>query len=266
MRFALISSALIGIVCSYLGVFVVLRRIVFVGIALAQISALGVATAEFFDKDPMMFALLFTIIGVTIFAPRYGGKRLPTEAIIGIGFAAAWAFSILILAKAAHGEAHKLHLIRGNILGATGNDIMSLLYVFLPVAAVHGLFYKQFLFVSFDSEMASTLGIKSGFWNFLFYLTLGLVVAVSIKVAGVLLTFAFLLLPAVTALSIANSMRSNLVISGIAAIIASLAGCMISVQMDLPTGPTIVGCSFVLFVVVFGFKFIFDKIVSRTSG
>ena len=259
VRYALISSSLIGLLCSYMGVFVVLRRIVFVGIALAQVSALGVAAAIYFHQDPTTFALIFTIIGVAIFAPDYGGKRFPKEAIIGIGFAASWAFAILVLSKAAHGEADMLNLVRGNILGTTDRDIYQLLYVIVPVAILHLLFYKQFLFVSFDSEMASTLGVKSGFWNFLFYLMLGLVVSVAIKTAGVLLTFSFLLLPAVTALSVGNSMKANIIFSGLAAILSSLAGVYFSVQMDLPTGPAIVGVSFIIFMIVYSGKFLFDK-------
>lgn len=262
VRFALISSSLIGLICSYMGVFVVLRRIIFVGIALAQVSALGVAAAMYFDQDPTTFALLFTIAGVVVFAPNYGGKRFPREAIIGIGFAASWAFAILVLSKAAHGEADMLNLVRGNILGTTHRDIENLLYVIIPVAGFHLLFYRQFLFVSFDSVMASTLGVKSGFWDFLFYLLLGLVVSVAIKTAGVLLTFSFLLLPTVTALTLGNSMRANFILSGVAVIIATLAGVYLSVLMDLPTGPAIAGVSSVLFVLVYLGRFIAEKVIS----
>jgi len=260
VRYALLSSSLVGLICSYLGVYVVLRRIVFVGIALAQMSALGVAAAIYMDRNPTTFAVLFTIIGVAIFAPNYGGKRFSPEAIIGIGFVASWAFAILILSKAAHGEADMLNLVRGNILGVTGEDILSLFYVIIPVFIVHILFYKHFLFVSFDPEMAAALGIKTGWWNFLFYITLGVVVATSIKTAGVLLTFAFLLLPAITAISLADSMKANLIISGLAAIISSLAGVYISVKMDLPTGPAIVAICFILFLTVYFIKFVIDKI------
>lgn len=249
MKSALISSILIGLMCSYLGIFVVLRRIIFVGIALAQMSALGVAAAVYFDKDPTIFALLFTIIGVILFAPSYGGKKLPVEAFIGIGFAASWAVAILILSKAANGEADMLNLVRGNILGTTSADITLLITVFLAAAAIFTLFYKNFLFISFDSEMAKTLGVKSGFWNFLFYLILGIVVAVSIRVAGVLLTFSFLLIPAVTALNLEKGMKTSFICSLLFSIAASAAGLISSFYYDLPTGPAIVGASFLLLII-----------------
>ena len=82
MQLALISSMITGLVCSYLGVFVILRKVVFVGIALAQISALGVAVAVFFDKDPALFAFIFTVAGGLLLSTKYGEKKLPKEALI----------------------------------------------------------------------------------------------------------------------------------------------------------------------------------------
>jgi ABC-type Mn2+/Zn2+ transport system permease subunit len=250
MQAALASSSIIGLMCSYLGVYVVLRRIIFVGIALAQVSALGVATAVYFEQDMALFAFLFTIAGVLLFSPEFGGKKLPQEAIIGISFVTAWAASILVLSKASHGEASMLNLVQGNILGTTRQDIYHLLWIFIPVGLVHILFYRQFLFTSFDPVMASTLNLSSKVWNFVFYLTLGLVVAVSIKVAGVLLTFSFLVLPAVTALAFVNTMKLNFLFAGIGALLASFTGLMLSFHLDLPTGPAIVGVSFILFFFV----------------
>jgi ABC-type Mn2+/Zn2+ transport system permease subunit len=262
MQAALASSTIIGLMCSFLGVYVVLRRIIFVGIALAQVSALGVATAVYFEQDLALFAFIFTVAGVLLFSPEFGGKKLPQEAIIGISFVTAWAGSILILSKAAHGEASMLNLVQGNILGTTGQDIHHLLWVFVPVTLIHILFYRQFLFTSFDPVMASTLSVSSKIWNFIFYLTLGLVVAVSIKVAGVLLAFSFLVIPAITALTIVNKMRANFIVAGISAVLASFVGLVLSFYLDLPTGPAIVGISFVLFFIVFCISTLINYVTS----
>jgi ABC-type Mn2+/Zn2+ transport system permease subunit len=250
MQAALAASCLIGLICSFLGVYVVLRRIVFVGIALAQMSALGVAVATFWDKNPALFAFLFTLLGIIILSPGYGKRRIPPEAVIGITFAASWAFSILVLSKAAHGDADMVNLLQGNILGATKDDILQLLAVFIPVAVIHALFYRQFIFTSFDPEMAQTLGIRSPLWSYLFFVTLGLVVAVSMKVSGVLLTFSFLVMPSVTAVMTGNSMRANFIISAVTALMASVLGIVFSYTLDLPTGPAIVGVNFIIFAVI----------------
>ncbi len=250
MQAALAGSLLTGIMCSYLGVFVVLRRIVFVGIALAQLSALGVATAVYLEKDLALFAFIFTIAGVLLFSTEFGGKTLPREAIIGISFVSAWAASILILSKASHGEANMLNLVQGNILGTTSQDLYHLLWVLIPAGIVHLAFYRQFLFTSFDPEMASTLKVSSRTWNFVFYLTLGLAVAVSMKVAGVLLTFSFLLLPAATALSLGKNMKLTFIVAIAVSIAASAGGVVASFIYDFPTGPAIVIISLIIFITV----------------
>ena len=264
MKMALAAASLVGVFFSYLGVMVILRRIVFVGIALAQMSALGVAVAIFLEKDPTLFALGFTIIGVLLFAPDYGGKTIPREVFIGVGFAAAWALAILILSKASHGEASMLNLVRGNVLATTMKDLKYLAIVLGGVGIVHLVFYRSFLFSSFDPEMARTLKIPSGFWNFLFYLTLGIAVAAAIKVTGVLLTFAFLLLPGATALSLNRGLKVSYIVAAISALIASSVGLVFSFSHDLPTGPSIVAVSLVIFIVVLslcrGFDFIKNRI------
>jgi len=143
-----------------------------------------------------------------------------------------------------------LNLLQGNILGATRKDIIHLLCVFIPIAVIHTLFYRQFLFTSFDPEMASTLRVKSSWWIFLFFITLGLVVAVSIKVSGVLLTFSFLVMPSVVAIIIGNSMGTNFILSAITALASAFLGLIVSYKLDLPTAPAIVGVNFVLFILV----------------
>lgn len=254
MQVSLAVSCIIGLMCSFLGVYVVLRRIVFIGIALAQMSALGVAVAVYWDQNPALFAFFFTILGIVILSPGYGKKRIPPEAIIGIAFVASWAFSILILSKAAHGEADMLNLLQGNILGATKEDIIQLLAICIPVTAVHVLFYRQFLFTSFDPEMAQTLGIRSLFWSYLFFITLGLVVAVSMKVSGVLLTFSFLVMPSVAAILVGNSMRANFILSALTAVVSAILGIILSYTLDLPTGPSVVGVNFLLFLLIAALK------------
>jgi ABC-type Mn2+/Zn2+ transport system permease subunit len=266
MQAALAAGLLIGLISSYFGVYVVLRRIVFVGAALAQISALGVASAVFLGKDPSLFAFLFTMAGVLILFNRSGKCRLSQEAIIGICFVSSWAFAILILSKAAHGEADMLNMLQGNILGVTRLDILRLAWVFVPVALAHFIFRKQILFSSFDPEMASTLQVKSGFWNLLFFLTLGLAVSASIKVAGVLLTFSFLLLPASTALMAGNNLKTVFVLSAGFAVAATFLGLMSSFHFDLPSGPAIAGTSLLLLLSVLAASRLIEFIRERAGS
>jgi zinc transport system permease protein len=251
-REALYGALVIALACSVLGVYVVLRRIVFVGAALAQLSSAGIALALFLGGigvtsglagHPTAFALAFGLAGAMFFGLG-GGQRagVPPDATIGVTYAAAAAVGVLLIAKAKSGEAHDIFL-QGNILGITRADTLVLLAVSIPVLLVHALFYKEFLFVSFDREMARTMGYRVTFWNLFLYFTLGLVIAFAMQFAGVILVFNFLVLPAVTGLLISRSMAGIFTVAVGSALLAACVGFSLSVPFDLPSGPAIIACS-----------------------
>ncbi|MDB4881785.1 MAG: hypothetical protein JWL95_551 [Gemmatimonadetes bacterium] len=251
-REALYGALVIALACSVLGVYVVLRRIVFVGAAIAQLSSAGIALALYLggagivsglSGHPTAFSLVFALAGAMFFGLG-GGQRagVPPDATIGVAYAVAAAAGILLVAKAKVGEAHDIFL-QGNILGITRADTALLLAITIPVLVVHILFYKEFLFVSFDRETARTLGYRVTFWNLLLYFTLGLVIAFAMQFAGVMLVFNFLVLPAVTGLLLARSMAGIFTISVISALIAAVVGFSLSVPFDLPSGPAIIAVS-----------------------
>ncbi len=254
-RDALYGALVIALACSVLGVYVVLRRIVFVGAALAQLSSAGIALALWLGgmgiaasltSHPIGLSLVATLAGVVFFAQ--GGSprsRLPQDATIGVTYAVAAAAGILLVAKAATGEAHDIFL-QGNILGITRADTYVLAAIAAPVLLAHVAFYKEFLFVSFDRETARTLGYNVRWWNLFLYLTLGLVIAFAMQFAGVLLVFNFLVLPAVTGLLASRSMRGTFTVAVLSALLAAFVGFCISVPFDLPSGPAIIATSGVL--------------------
>ena len=249
---ALYGALVIALACSVIGVYVVLRRIVFVGAALAELSSAGIALALFLAgkglalgiaTHPIALSLLVTLLGVIFFAQGGSGRaRVSPDATLGVVYAVAGAAGILLIAKASSGEAHDIFL-QGNILGITGADTLVLLAVAVPVLLVHAVFYKEFLFVSFDRETARTLGYRVGFWNLLLYLTLGLVIAFAMQFAGVLLVFNFLVLPAVTGLLVSRGMAGAFAWSVASGLAAALIGFSLSVPFDLPSGPAIVAVS-----------------------
>jgi zinc transport system permease protein len=248
---ALYGALLIALACSVLGVYVVLRRIVFVGAALAELSSAGIALALFLAgmgvsasvvTHPIAMSLVVTMAGAIFFGLGGGKHRIPPDATIGVTYVVAAAAGILLIAKATTGEAHDIFL-QGNILGITLTDMWVLLGVAVPVLLVHFVFYKEFLFVSFDRETAHTLGYNVTFWNLLLYGTLGLVIAFAMQFAGVMLVFNFLVLPAVTGMLVARSMRGTFLVATCAALVAAVVGFSLSVPFDLPTGPAMIACS-----------------------
>jgi len=249
IRNALAAGVLIAMMCSYLGVFVVLRRMVFVGIALAQLAAAGVAISFFVPLPAELLALLVTLTGAVVFSFRLGGRAVPREAVVGFAYAAPAAASILLVAKSAQGEAHVLGLIFGNILTLTGRDLWILGGTAGVVGLLHLLFAKEFLFSSFDPETARTAGYRVGVWNLLFEVTLAGAIAIAIHAAGSLLVFSYLVQPALVGLLLAERMPGVMMWALGSGLAAAVGGLLISVWLDLPTGPTVVALSS-LFVAV----------------
>ncbi|MBS1240655.1 MAG: ABCMn2+/Zn2+ transporter, inner rane subunit [Gemmatimonadetes bacterium] len=250
-RDALYGTLVIGVTCGLLGVWVVLRRIVFVGAALAQISSAGIGLAMLLGglgvglgllTDQLALAIVVTLLGAAFFSLGSQRRLILPEATIGVAYAVAGAVGMLLISKAVAGEAHDLFL-QGSILGLTRQDVLLQLAVAIPILLVHVVFYKEFLFVSFDPDTARTLGYKVDGWNLLLYLSIGLVIAFAMQSAGVLLVFSFLVLPAVTGLLLARSMAGTFVVAAVSAAAATIIGFVASVPFDLPTGSAVIASS-----------------------
>jgi zinc/manganese transport system permease protein len=240
MRQALLASLLMGAMLSYLGIHVVKRRIVFVDLAIAQLSAVGVALAMLLDRDPMTFSLGFTLAGAALLSLPAYERRIPQEAIMGIVYAVASAAAILIIAKMPHGEADILNLFFGNILAVTTNQIGILTLVFVLVGVIHGIFSNQLIQPPLTTSEHPGHRLKGFGWNLLFYLTLALVIAVAIRTAGVLLVFSNLVIPAVVALLFTERIGILILLAVGIGFIANWTGLYASYHFDLPTGPSIV--------------------------
>ncbi|MEK6683584.1 MAG: metal ABC transporter permease [Nitrospirota bacterium] len=240
MRQAVIASLILAAMLAYLGIHVVRRRIVFVDLAIAQLSAVGVALGMLLDQDPIGFSLVFTLIGAGLLSLPAYERRIPQEAIMGIVYAVASAAAVLIVAKMPHGEADILNLFFGNILAVTDGQIGLMALTFGSVGLVHLIFAKRLTPIPVLTEPGSNFLFKDMVWNLLFYLTLAIVIAVAIRTAGVLLVFSDLIIPAAVALLFAERLRSLVLMSMVVGVLANLAGLYASYRFDLPSGPSIV--------------------------
>ena len=258
---ALIAGSLSAALCGLVGVYVLLKRIVFVGITLAQVASMGVAVALLVDVHPMIMALVTTLAGVACLAYTGAGQRVPQEGVIGASFVMAAALGIICLAKNPVGEARNLKVLFGNILSAHTGEMVALAVLLAVLAVVHVLFYKEFLFVSFDPETAQAQGINVRGWNLLLYLTIGLAIAFSIHSMGVLLVFALLLVPAMTARLVAQRMAALFTLAIGFGVIAVPLGLYMAVRIDLPTGTAVAGTCVVMLLAVFTARGLY-----RTAG
>jgi ABC-type Mn2+/Zn2+ transport system permease subunit len=256
------AGLIIALLCAYLGVYVVLKRIVFVGAALAEIATVGVATSYLpiiahlpllrgmdpATTRPLFLALLFVLAGILFCAQQMGSSRVPREAIIGVSYGAATAFAIVFLSLSPSGEQEALDLIQGDVLTISVDIVQRLLWFAIPIALIHFLFFKEFVLVSFDAEFARTIGYRARALDLLFYLTLGLTIAIAIKVVGTLLVFGYLVLPPVAALKLTRRLHMAFLISAGIAVTATVAGIYLSSWKDsnIPMGPAMVAAATVL--------------------
>jgi len=232
---------------SYLGIHVIRRGVVFIDLALAQIAALGTLIAFLFGIPPhttgaYCFSLGLTAFAAAIFALcRFRRREIPQEAIIGLVYAIAAATAILLIDKAPHGAEHLKEIMTGSILWVKWRAIITAAVVYSGVGLFHYIFRRKFILISMEPEKAWEMGLNVRFWDFMFYLSFGLVITLSVDTAGVLIVFVFLVAPAIIALSLTDRWLYQLIIGWTLGVIVTTVGIALSYVCDLPTGPSVVG-------------------------
>src|SRR5213075_1720330 len=241
-----VASLILTGIHAYLGVHVVERGVIFVDLALAQIAALGATIAILLGMDvhggnAYWISLVFTFMGALIFSfVRSATARIPLEAIIGITYAVASAMAILLMSKATGETEHLKDMLVGNILAVSRPEVIKTALLYSGVGLFHFIFRKKFLLISMNHSKAEQLGSNVRFWDFLFYASFGFVVTSSVAIAGVLLVFCYLIVPSVGAMLFADRIGPRLAIGWTMGTLVSALGVYLSVQLDTPTGATIV--------------------------
>jgi len=259
-RDSVAAVLLAGGMCAALGVYVVLRRVVFVGAALTQISGVGVALAFWLGSfvgaaadphdapvwlDPRWLSLLAAVVGAIAFSFSRGGRRLGGETIIGLGWVLASGVVLLILAsKRIVQEAHEVDdLLYGSAVLVRNAEVLVLGIVAAAILGVHIVFFKELLFVTFDAEMAQTLGYKVVAWDVLLYTTIGVGISFAVRVVGMIPAFGFLVIPSSSALLLVRRVSHALPLAILFAVAGGGFGYYVAWTCEWPTGASIVACS-----------------------
>lgn len=230
----------------YLGIHVISRKVIFVDIALAQIAALGATVAFLLGHDPRSegaytISLGFAILAAIVFAlTRTQRERVPQEAVIGLTYATASAAAILLADISPHGAEHLHDLLAGSIVWVTPAQILKTAILYALLGVFHFLFRERFLLISLRPEEAYARGIRVRLWDFLFYLSFGVVITSSVQIAGVLLVFCYLVAPSVFAVMFFEDLKRRLITGWTMATLVSAVGLFFS--YDRPSGPTIMIC------------------------
>jgi len=281
--YAIIGSILAGMICAFIGTFVVSQRVVFLGAVLTQVSVAGVAfsflhlvdlegfvssflgielTADSFlhHFEPAFFSLLFAVVTVLIFSQTYRQKVLTQDAILGIIFVFAIAIRIMFIQKSPAAEVSEIEsILKGDILFIGESEVRSLLIILVLTFSIFILFRKQLKFVTFDPESASAHGINSRLWLLIFYLVVGTGISLTTRYVGDVFTFAYLILPSSIGLLLAKKVSHVFIIAIVAGSIIPPVSLYLAFIFDFSSGPMAVITVFTLFLLVF----IFTKLRTR---
>lgn len=244
-RTAVFVSLVLAGIHAYLGFHIVRRGVLFVDLALAQMAALGVAIAVVLGLEhhgfiSYLLALGMTFVGAAVFAWLRGrSHRVPLEAFIGIVFATAQAVVFLVLEKSPSGPEHLKETLVGSLFTVDPKHVLRVAILYAIIGFVHVLLRKPFFEITNDPVAAEARGRRLFFWDLVFYATFGFVVTSSVQMAGVLLVFGFLVIPAVAGLIATANAGKALAVGWIFGFVASVLGLVCSVRFDMPAAPSI---------------------------
>ncbi|HKR07415.1 MAG TPA: metal ABC transporter permease [Bacteroidia bacterium] len=264
---AFILSVITGLVLSYLGVHVVGRGIVFVDLALGQISSLGVAFSDYIDKGKTSIPVIFTLVGAFLLSfINIRDKRLKQEAIIGIIYAIASAVTVMLISKTPHGDSDIQEVLFGNILSVSWEQIKIVGVVFGMIALVHIIFHKKFWALTrrYENNEHQIIGVFN-FWNFLFYITIGLSIVFAVRMNGVIPVFSYLIIPAVSAILLTSKNSKVLILALLVSIAGAFIGLNVSYYYDFPAGSSIVAMLGAVFFAAVIVKMIKETLLKKRS-
>ncbi len=255
------ASVVILLILGYLGMHVLDREIIFIDIALAQISAVGAIFAHVFfgvsenNYGAYIAGFVFTLIAAVFFSqiPRRI-SQIPQEAIIGVSYAIAAAAALFIMAMETGGHSHLEHMLTGSILWAKWPDVLLCAVLFAAVAVFHYIYRKQFKQMTQCFKNKQKPNLKMAWWDFAFYASMGMVITFAVRIAGVLVIFAFLIIPATIACLLTSHWMRRMLVGWGVGLVAILLGLLFSFFGDFSCGPSIVTFLGLLLIIAAFFK------------
>ena len=237
-----VAAMIILFMMAYFGLHVIQREVIFVDLALAQIAALGATVAFILGAEHgsvmgYAFSLAFTLLGAVIFSlTRLDDSPVPQEALIGITFVVSSAAVILVSSLSAEGTEHLSETMTGTLIWVTWPTVATMAVSFGLIGLFHWALRGKMLAITFAPRSVQRLRT----WDFVFFATFGVAITSSVQIAGVLMVFSVLVIPAVIAFFFTRSFGRALLIAWGAGTLAIVLGLAVSFTLDITTGPMLV--------------------------
>ncbi|MCB4791463.1 MAG: metal ABC transporter permease [Elusimicrobia bacterium] len=263
---ALILCLMLTGIYVYFGYHVVRRGVIFVDLSLAQVAALGSSVGVLlgwgheYPVQNYIVSLIFTLLGAVLFVLfRSKKERVPIEALIGITYAGAIALTLLVLEHSATGTEEIKEMLAGALLTVAPKELLFIAVLCLVVGFFHWLAKNKLFLVTDNPEIACCNGMRLWWWDFVFYSTFGFVVTSSVKVAGVLLVFALLIIPAVSATAAVDGTFKRLIFGWFFGITGCVGGLELSLRLDWSASPSIVAVFLCMLIIIGLTKMLLNK-------
>ncbi|MBW2291957.1 MAG: metal ABC transporter permease [Deltaproteobacteria bacterium] len=249
MQRALVAAMLVGVVCGLLGFFVILRRLSFIGIGISHSALGGVAVGLVLGIHPLLAGGTFAVavaLGIAWLSPR---TRLSEDAIIGVFFSASMALGVVLFSMQRGYQQDLFSYLFGNVLAISSAELVALGLIGLIIVGVVTAVFQQLLFVAFDDEIARAYGHRVDGLNALLLILVALTVVIGVRLVGVLLIQALLVIPAAAAALWTTHYRTQLLLASLFGAGCGVAGLVLSYQLDIAAGGTIVLVATLIFAV-----------------
>lgn len=257
-RDPMIVGAVSGAICGFLGVYVVLRRIIFVSAALTQISSFGVALSFYLEGyslgalasliHPFILSIALTSLAALFFALKRDYSRISREGVIGFGFLIASGAVVILGDRITKGAHDIANILFGSAVVVDPKDLYIIPAIALIAAIIHAIYFKDFIFVSFDEESARLFKYPARKLNTVLLITIAVVASVSTRALGALPVFAFLALPPLTSLFLTEKLKLVFALSVIMGVLSATLGYFFSFILSIPTGASMAVCASIFFI------------------
>ncbi len=248
---AFLAGIMIAIIAPSIGMFLVVRRLSLTADTLAHVSLVGIAAGLLLHIHPLLGALIASIFATIGIETLRKSKKIFGESALAIFLSGSLALAAILLGFSRQRGGNIMHFLFGSITTIDNMDIILISLLGVIVLITVALFYKEFFLISFDEELAEAQGIRVKLFNSILMFLTAITVSLSLRIVGVLLIGALMVIPVVTATLLRKSFKQTIFLSVMLALISVIAGIILSFKLNMSTGGTIVFVALILFVIFF---------------
>jgi zinc transport system permease protein len=248
MQRALVSGVAVAVICSAVGLFLVLRRHSLFGDALSHMAFGGIAIGLFMNVYPLWTAIVVSILGALGITKLRQSTKIPADATVAVLLSSGLALGVVLVSLSGGFNVNLFSFLFGSILLVSADEVIMILAIAAAIVAILALLYRRFMYITFDEEQAKVSGLQVTLLNYLFIVLASITVIASIRLVGVLLISSLIVIPNITAMMFGKGFKKTALISGAIAVFSVVTGIMVSYAANLAPGGTIVLVAIIIFL------------------